>query len=425
MKHAYLVGKGKSLDNVTEGWFDETSSVWCLNQSADVIRGLLPKREVHCVQNDPWINYSPPISVFWHCRSGISIGKHPKVQTYCPETLTGNWASPTCLCALELMHQSGIDCISMIGFDSYFDSSRTYANCINVKADEIAPFEFYNSVMRRYAIKRGISLHWVDKNGIAHIDNQQFKNTLVAVAMGNAFVKQTEGMIRSFLALNPDWSVERFYDNDINKLLPDACRTWSSFNKCELGRWLAMKKCLESGYDTVVYSDGDIRWYGKYDISIGHDMVIYPHYVTNFARQNAKHLLQKDGIANIGIIEISRSIDHDRLFDFVIGEVLHSPTTFMHGQQLWLQNLVSTIPDCGFDCVYNTNCGYNVASWNLRKGDREVYKEDGKYLVRTNTGIVKPLVSFHFSSKSLGKLVHYGNAVQQLFENYIKEGVVL
>ena len=422
--HAWLVGKGPSLDKVTRETFaGDEDVIFCLNQSADVVASLgLESRIVVC-ENDNWIGYVPPKGIEWRCTNGVTTDGRKQIVRYVPELLTGHWASPTCVCALQMMIDEGYDHITMVGFDSYFDDSRNYAKSIGVKSDEIAPFHFYNTIMRRLACAKNIRLTWLDPELNPVEDEFKFRKCLVAVALGEKYVNQTEGMIRSFLAFNPDWSVERFHGDEVRKLLPPQCHSWSPFNQVELSRWIAMKKCLEQ-YDLVLYCDGDLRWYGEYPVGgygLYHDIFLYPHYVTQFSSQNAKHLLHKDGIANIGMVLVNRCIDHDRLFDFVINEVLHNPSAFKHGDQLWLQNLVSSIPDCGFDAVYDKNPGCDVASWNLRKGDREVYREDGRYWVRTNTGIVFPLVSFHFSSKSLGSLVNYGSAVQRLREEYLNE----
>lgn len=242
---------------------------------------------------------------------------------------------------------------------------------------------------------------------------------LIAVSIGEKFIKQTEGMIASFLKYNPDWQVKRYYDDDLINMLPPQCKVWTSFNRCEIGRWLAMQDAIKD-YDTILYADGDMRFYGKYKSST-HGMVLYPHYVTKLAKRNAKHWTWKDGVANIGIMEMSKSDDNELIFDFIIGEVLKSPFRYMHGDVLWLQNIISHIPECGTDCIYSDNAGINVACWNLRKGDREIIEKDGKYIVLTNEGKEFPLISFHFSSKSLHTLELYGDAVIKLKNEYLKE----
>ena len=226
-------------------------------------------------------------------------------------------------------------------------------------------------------------------------------------------------MVRSFMERNPGWDVERYYDGDLDELLPQNLRAWLPFSRCELGRWYAMRDALRR-HGTVLYSDGDVRWYAPYSAPDA-DAVLTPHYVTQAARRSAKHWLMKDGIANIGVVQVSATAQSDELFDFVIGETLHNPTAFMHGRQLWLQNLVSCIPAVGFDCAWNTDCGMNVACWNLRHGDRSVHGAAGACVVRTPDGDERPLVSFHFSSKSLGELPSFGPAVSELLAAYRSE----
>jgi hypothetical protein len=240
---------------------------------------------------------------------------------------------------------------------------------------------------------------------------------LIAVSMGESFNRQTEGMIKSFLAYNPDWDVRRYYDDDLTNLLPKECKLWTPFNQCEIGRWYAMQDALRV-YDTVLYVDGDMRFFSAYPVS-NHNMCLFPHYVTRLSKRLAKHWTWLDGVANIGIMEMSKSEDNELIFEFIQGEVLKCPVKYKHGEQLWLQNIVSHIPEIGCDCVYSTNAGLNVACWNLRKGDREVFKRENKFVVRTNEGKEFDLISFHFSSKSLKSLDLYGEAVKELKDGYI------
>lgn len=418
--HAYLCGKGPSLDEITPEWFrDKDAPIWCLNQSADVIHALMPGREIHCVQNDDWIKYRPADGVEWHRHHRVDPQGHPNSKDYDPFLLTGHWASPTCMCALELMYRAGHDEITMVSFDSHFTGSKAYADCIGVKADCIAPYFIYDTMMRRWAWHSNVVLKWMDEDGVEH-DDTPITKCLVAVACGDKYVRQTERMAESFVKHNPEWDVAEFFDDGLNAVLPAECRRWSKFDRCEIGRWFAMRKALER-WDTCLYCDGDLRWYAPYKADAKHDVVLYPHYVTDKAAQDAKHFILKDGMANLGMFEMSRSIDHDRLFDYIIGEVIHRPNSFKHGDQLWLQNLISTLPDCGFDAVYNMDPGYDTACWNLRHGDRLVFERDGVPWVKTNTQLKYPLRSFHFSSKSLGSLAKYGQTVQRLLNDYLKE----
>lgn len=418
----YIIGKGPSLDEMEMSWFDASSPVWCLNQAADVARAVLPGNEIACIQNDFWIKYAPPADVMWYRHHRVPSDGRQNTEEYDPELLTGRWASPTCLCALELAYRKGYNHFIMVGFDSFFNSnSKAYADCLGVESDQIAPFDRYITLMRRWAAYSHVKLTWLDEDGTPHPDDLEFRKGLVAVAVGEKYVKQTEGMISSFLKYNPGWEVRRFYDADLDDILPKECRKWSAFNKAELGRHIAVKRCLETDCDTVLYCDGDMRWYGQYEISVQHDIVLSRHYITSKAAENAKHWIHKDGVANLGMFEMSRSIDHDRIFDFMCGEVLHNPNAFKHKDQLWLQNLASSLPECGFDAVYSNDPGLNCACWNLRHEDRLVFERDGVPWVKTNTQLKYPLRSFHFSSKSLGSLWKYGPTVQRLLKEYLEE----
>ena len=424
--HAYLVGKGPSLDNVEISWFDGDSPVWCLNQAADVIHALMPGRDIHCVQNDDWIKYTPPSDVTWHCHVRVPTGNHPKVERYHPEFLTGQWADPTCMCALELMRQAGYDDITMVAFDSHFwPASRDYAQAIGVKSKGDSCFDFYDTMMRKWARLNKVRLTWLDSDGEAHEDPLAFDNCIVGVAMVEKYIKQTDRMIESFLAHNPGWCAERLYNADLEAVLPHDCKRWSAFDKCEIGRWVAMRELLHK-HDTVLYCDGDIRWYNQYETHLGVSMTLCPHYVTPKVMQLKKHQLFWDGVANIGIVEVGRSVETEGwfenargIFDYIIGEVTKDPGRFRRHGTLWLQPLVSSVVDCGFNVGYNDDPGVDVASWNLRSGDRYVFEEDGVLYAKTYTGLTSLLKSVHFSSKSIDRLRETGLIMARLVEDYL------
>ena len=243
------------------------------------------------------------------------------------------------------------------------------------------------------------------------------KKALVAVSMGDKYNKQTERMIDNFISHNPDWDACWYYDDGLMNILPDVCRDWSPFNKCEIGRWFAMKHALVK-YDSIVYSDGDMAWYAPYETS-DYAMTLFPHYVTDLAKRISRHWLAKDGVYNIGIMEMRKCNESNEIIDFITEEVIANPAKHKHGEQLWLQNIVSVLPDCGYGVGCNNNAGYNVARWNI-KHDRSVIKRDGKYIVRTCEGTECPLVSFHFSEKSIHTLDRYGEAVKELRNDYLR-----
>ena len=244
------------------------------------------------------------------------------------------------------------------------------------------------------------------------------KKCLVCCAIGERYVMQTRRMAGSFIAYNPDWDIVEFYDHALVSLLPDVCRNWTAFDRVEIGRWYALKKALET-YDTALYCDGDIWWYDRYEES-QHTLVLYPHCITRHAQEKRKHYLWKDGNANIGILEMSRTEETERLFDFITGEVLYKPSDYVRHGTLWLQPLVSFTTNL-YDVVYNTHAGYDVAFWNLATEDREVIMWEGKRMVGTHDDELFPLVSFHFSSKSIEKLDRFGVVVQELKAEYLKQ----
>lgn len=243
---------------------------------------------------------------------------------------------------------------------------------------------------------------------------------LVAVAMGRQFEAQTDRMVLSFTRHNPGWEVERYYGDRLQALLPVQCRYWTPFNQCEIGRWLAFKDAL-SRRGRVMYCDGDIRWYAPARDQEPVALRLYPHYVTRAAKRSAKHWLMKDGIANIGVMELFRRPDTDEVLGFVVGEVLHAPQRFMHGPQLWLQNLVSSTVDCGLDACYDDDPGMDVASWNYRHGDRRLVCTGGEGIKVECDGALHTLRTVHFSSKSLDKWSLIDPVAARLIEDYKRE----
>lgn len=239
---------------------------------------------------------------------------------------------------------------------------------------------------------------------------------LVAVSIGEEYNKQTDKMAESFAKHNPDWDICKFYDADLECLLPPQCHSWSAFDKCELGRWIAVRRALEQ-HQTAVYSDGDIQWYAPYQTS-NRAMTLFPHCVTKSAQERRRHFLWKDGYANIGIFEVCQKEDTDKIFEFIIGEVMRNSNEYIKHGTLWLQPIVSFTTNL-YDVGYNMDAGYDVAFWNLFTGDREVVMWNGKRMVGTNENKLYDLVSFHFSAKSLHKLEGFGEVVKELKKEYL------
>lgn len=245
---------------------------------------------------------------------------------------------------------------------------------------------------------------------------------LVGVAIGEAYERQADVMVQSFLQFHGGWDVKIYGGLEINEILPQRFLMSNPFNKCEIGRWCAVLDALRQGYKTVLYCDNDIHFYGKYE-PLGHGLVLFPHYVTDKAKQSAAHWLLKDGVPNLGMFEANGE-DGSRICEFVIGEVTSNPVQFCHnGNQLWLQNLASCLPSIGHDVVYNNSPSHNVAHWNLAHEDRFVEQildgYDDVEVVCDDTAY--PLLTFHFSAKGINRLPNYGEAVAKLRDRYLKK----
>ena len=99
------------------------------------------------------------------------------------------------------------------------------------------------------------------------------KRILVAVAIGETYERQADVMAESFLAHNAEWDVKIYRGDEINPLMPMQFRNHKPFNRSEIGRWCAVRKALEDGYETALYCDNDIFFYGGYD-PLGHGVII-------------------------------------------------------------------------------------------------------------------------------------------------------
>lgn len=240
------------------------------------------------------------------------------------------------------------------------------------------------------------------------------KKLLFGLAVGQEHVKKCDVMIRSFREHNSGWETKCLSDKEIDYVIPNGFQRQPPAWKCEIGRWCFLKIALENHYDTVLYSDNDIYWYGEYK-PVGHNLVLSPHYISDDAKKDACHWLLKDGVVNLGVIEGNGDSE---VFGKFIDEVCANPIKHVNHNTLWLQNLASSLPHVGYDVVYNMDPSVNVARWNIAHNDRKIVFEDDKpYVVFNNEK--SPLVSFHFSSKSLANLHIFGEEVRRLRDEYL------
>lgn len=259
-------------------------------------------------------------------------------------------------------------------------------------------------------------------------ENCTQQGTLLCVAIGERYVKQTEVMAASFIRHNPGWRILRAYGLD--SVLPEQCRKWTAFDRCEIGRWIILRDFCDPSKgpagETMLYSDGDVWWLGEASLC-GAPVGLSPHYVTLKAARRARKSILRDGRANIGIIEVHRCMEAFDVISALVDEVLRCPDHYRQKGKLWLQPIASAMVGCGCGVEYNRDPGMNVATWNIRREDRFIALEGGRegrrWLVGTEgdgLGYV-PLRSLHFSSKSLALWGLFGGPYNELYDEYRNE----
>ena len=256
---------------------------------------------------------------------------------------------------------------------------------------------------------------------------------LVGCAIGERYEIMGRGMLKSFLKHNEGFDVKLWTGDEINEIIPTQFRRGIPFNKTEIGRWCALRHAIRQGYKHVLYCDNDIRFYAPFEFTKGHSLVMFPHVVTEEAKRYRKHFLVKDGIPNLGMIEVNvtdgdegrEQTQADEICSFVIDEVDHAPQMFTHLQikKLWIQNFATYLPYCGYDAVYNEDFTHNVAHWNLGSGDRSVERIlagfDQFQVVCGNEK--RAIKTFHFSNAGIRTLEKYGEAVTFMKSEYLSD----
>lgn len=267
---------------------------------------------------------------------------------------------------------------------------------------------------------------------------------VLAVAVGDSHRAQAIKMLGSFfLHANGDWDLVCYSDKaaqtapwwvearPVSSLFAGypALACLSPWDQCEVGRFLAIAECLKE-YDEVLYCDNDIYWYGRYPhplfqlpdsprrLAARPDLVLSPHYLDPAVAAAHRDILRKDGIYNIGIMHFLGK-GSAIVCDTMVGAVLADPKANRHKGRLWLQNLLNPVAYWGLAVSTISDPGCNVGYWNLRTGDREVTgrESDPKVICR---GVEHPLVSMHYSGKSLAHLLggEFGPVVQKLAKDY-------
>lgn len=411
-KHAYLVGKGRSLDTLDKGAFkDPDAEVWCVNHAILKVAALgLPNRLV-CVQTDPFPDLVPPTGAEWLCSMRVDVPADRPCTRFSELDLTGFEHEGTLICSMPLMHSRGICRVTMLAFDSYF------GDCSYTDGKTLWWLRLYNSQARTFARDHGMSLEWVDRDGVPHEDDFKFRQALVSVSMGSRYNRSTDLMAASFLRHNPGWDHCGYRDGDVTAFLPPPQRNWTPFDKCEVSRWLAAKRALYDGkYDSVVYCDGDVRWYGPVSSKPHACLWLYPHAVTNHGKNDRRHWQCKDGVVNLGMFEMHPHINMESVFQLMVDEPLRDPRRFSFGHRtLWLQVQATGLLGCGVGARLDDDPGMDVATWNAV--ERRLVDGDGGLEVECAYRRY-PLRTVHFHTPE--KFALLGPVAERLARDYMR-----
>lgn len=238
------------------------------------------------------------------------------------------------------------------------------------------------------------------------------KKSIIAVALGEEYVRKTEVMLASFRRHNPEYDIIRYYDNDLDAILPDGTEGWNAFSKCEIGRWAALRDAIELGYSYVLYSDGDMFWYASHVSTADAALVFSPHYLLDSSLRRKTHQIISCGLPNIGLVE-ARS-DAISSLDVLIYEIMRDPRPWFHPRGLWTQTIAGIFSFTGRDIAWNRHPGQNVACWNLAM-ERWIFERNGRYMIRFD-GKEFPLVSLHFHKP--GKIRSFGPVCVKIVDEY-------
>lgn len=413
-KHAYLVGKGRSLDTLDKGAFkDPDAEVWCVNHAVLKVSALGLPNKLVCVQTDPPDPvFLPPDNAEWACSERVLVPTGRQCTRFSEEDVAGFEHIGTLPCAMELLRRRGFASVTMLACDSYFgDDSYSDGHVLRYS-------RYYNLHARKTAQQAGMTLEWVDRNGAPHRDDFRYRRAVVAVACGPSHVSNAMGMCRSFMKANPGWECSQYFDGKVASLLSPQCRSWRPADQCELGRFAAMARELER-FDQVVYCDSDVRWYAPMPELPVAPLWLFPHVLTGRGMGDRSFRQYEDGVMNIGIMSSWLHHMSYPVLHGVFKYVLPRASSMRQYGLLWTQKLASCLPEMGMGVRVCSDPGMDVAGWNMC--ERTIERDaDGVLKVRCGDGIV-PLRSLHFSRCTLEKLENASPLVRGLVDEYRRD----
>lgn len=138
----YLVGKGPSLDDLTEKDFsDSMAPIICINESIHKIESLDIPNPIFCIQQDAALR-----ETCWSKKGAMLLSyitqswyhKHPNVYGYSPREFGLDMRKHpiSAIMALQVMAYMGIKKVKLHAFDSIINKDVTYAECVGYAAEK-------------------------------------------------------------------------------------------------------------------------------------------------------------------------------------------------------------------------------------------------------------------------------------------------
>jgi hypothetical protein len=133
-KKCYIIGKGPSLDDLTEQAFDDDSApIVCINEAIHKVETLAIKNPIFALQQDMGLRDTcQPI------RGSIIVSVHAQHwyadvenrYVYNPDTYDLKSSQLSVICAIAIAQGLGAKSFDLISFDACVKGSTTYAKCI-------------------------------------------------------------------------------------------------------------------------------------------------------------------------------------------------------------------------------------------------------------------------------------------------------
>lgn len=167
--HAYLVGKGPSLDRLSPDHFpDPKAPVIAINEAIHPLEKLNLPNPIFCIQQDASLGSKcrPKYSKWIVSRQALKAsGADVAINafSYVPEDIGHSTTSLTGMVAITLLHQAHYSSLTMLAFDAHFGNVN-YAPSIGhshiKKGQKDDRFIRHDERMEKQAREYGMSMEW-------------------------------------------------------------------------------------------------------------------------------------------------------------------------------------------------------------------------------------------------------------------------